>query len=89
MDLLYWIIIVVAVILVGILGFFLHLGLLYTPIIRLSHPASMPKRVAYVLKQGPYKECGPEFSKLQNYCGGATMFGAYYDDPDKVLFGGN
>ena len=85
MELLYLVAVIIVAIAVVILGYLLHCGLLYTPVIRTGRPESMPKRAAYVLKQGPYKNCGPEFGKLQKLARGATLFGLYYDDPEKVI----
>ena len=86
MELLYWIIAIVIVVISVVFIVLVHSGLLYTPIIRMSHPASMPRRVAYVLKQGPYKNCGTECNKIMKLSRGATTFGLFYDDPEKVNF---
>ena len=85
METLWCVLLCVAVIAAVVFAVLVHAGLLYSPIIRVSHPASMPRRSAYVLRTGPYKKCGKEFDRLVKLVPkDTTLFAVYYDDPDKV-----
>lgn len=85
MDTFWWIVVIVAIAAAVVFAVLAHSGLLYSPIIRISHPASMPRRSAYVLRTGPYKKAGKEFDRLTKLVSKDTnLFGVYYDDPDKV-----
>ena len=85
MDTFWWILLCVAAVAAVVFAVLVHAGLLYSPIIRVSHPASMPRRSAYVLRTGPYKKAGKEFDRLIKLVPkDTTLFGVYYDDPDKV-----
>ena len=88
MALLFYLVIAVLVIAAIVIAVLLRSGLLYSPILRVSHPASLPSRAAFILKSGPYKNAGKEFSRLKNLAGdSAVLFGVYYDDPNKVRAG--
>lgn len=81
----WYVLLCVAVVAAVVFAVLVHAGLLYSPIIRVSHPASMPRRSAYVLRTGPYKKCGKEFDRLVKLVPkGTTLFRVCYDDPDKV-----
>lgn len=80
----YWTVVFVVVLLLVVAGFFIYSGLLYSPVVHMSRPTSIPRRAAYVLKRGPYKGILPECGKLQKIASGARHFGLYYDDPKKV-----
>ena len=85
MDTFWLIVVIVAVAAAVVFAVLAHAGLLYSPIIRVSHPASMPRRAAYVLRTGPYKKAGKEFDRLVKLVPkDTTLFGVYYDDPNKV-----
>ena len=85
MDTFWFVLLCVAVIAAVVFAVLAHAGLLYSPIIRVSHPASMPRRSAYVLRTGPYKKTGKEFNRLVKLVPkDTTLFGVYYDDPEKV-----
>ena len=85
MDTFWFVLLCVAVVAAVAFAVLAHAGLLYSPIIRVSHPASMPRRSAYVLRTGPYKKTGKEFNRLVKLVPkDTTLFGVYYDDPEKV-----
>ncbi len=84
MGVLFYVVLLLAVVLALLLVALLHAGFFYELRIRTSTPLSCPKRVAYKLYTGPYKNCGSYFRQLISLAPTLKTFGVYYDDPDKV-----
>ncbi|XP_064399148.1 testis-expressed protein 264 homolog [Halichondria panicea] len=84
MGVLFYVVLLLAVVLALLLVALLHAGFFYELRIRISTPLSCPKRVAYRLYTGPYKNCGGYFKQLISLVPDLKTFGVYYDDPDKV-----
>ena len=61
-----------------------HAGFFSSVIIRTSIPASLPRRVAYVVCKGPYTQVGKTLSALGGLAPSQTLFSVFYDDPKKV-----
>ena len=64
----------------------LHAGLFIELRIRTTKPLpeACPKRVAYKLYRGPYKNAGKAYTELLDIVPNLRHFGIYYDDPNKV-----
>ena len=64
----------------------LHAGLFVELRIRTTVPLpeACPKRVAYKLHRGPYKNAGKAFNELLGIVPKLRLFGIYYDSPNKV-----
>ena len=84
MGVLFYVVLLLAVILAVLLIALLHAGFFFDLRIRTSTPLSCPKRVAYRLYTGPYKNSGAAFKQLCGIVPDLKTFGVYYDDPDKV-----
>ncbi len=85
MAVLFYVVLLLAVLLALFLVALLHAGFFYELRIRTSTPLSCPKRVAYKLHTGPYRNCGAHFRRLATLVPSLKTFGVYYDDPDKVI----
>jgi len=81
---LFYIVLVLAVVLALVLGALVHAGFFYDIRVRTTTPLSCPKRVAYKQYTGPYKDCGGAFKTLISIAPKLKTFGVYYDDPAKV-----
>ena len=69
-----------------VLAVLAHAGYFADLRIRTSVPASLPKRAAYNVHQGPYnKLCGP-LSALTARAPKQTLFCIFYDDPKEVKY---
>lgn len=79
----YLLVVLVALCLIA-LGVLAHAGFFSDLRIRTSIPASCPKRVAYRLYTGPYKQAGSAFGRICGLAPNRTSFGIYYDDPKEV-----
>ena len=84
MALLYYVLFLLAVVIIIVLSVFIHAGLFYGLRIRIATPLSMPKRVAYKVHTGPYSNSGPAFRNLTTLVPHLKLFGIYYDDPKEV-----
>ena len=69
---------------VVVLGTLLHAGLFYELRIRKTLAPFSPRRVAYGVHSGPYKNSGTPFKQLSVLVPSLKLFAIYYDDPKKV-----
>lgn len=79
----YLLVVLVALCLIA-LGVLAHAGFFSDLRIRTSIPASLPKRVAYCLYTGPYKQAGSAYGRICGLAPNRTSFALYYDDPKEV-----
>lgn len=84
MGVVFYIVLALAIVLAFLLGALLHAGFFSDLLIRTSTPLSCPKRVAYKLYTGSYKQSGTGFKELMGIVSTLKTFGVYYDDPKKV-----
>ena len=85
MEVLSYILVVLAIVLLIVLGVVVHSGVFYRLSIRTSVPRTIPSRVAYKVYKGPYRNAGTGFEDVMQRAPGYTrLFGVYYDDPEKV-----
>lgn len=85
MAVVFYVVLLLAILLALFLVALLHAGFFYELRIRTSTPLSCPKKVAYKLYTGPYKNCGAHFKSLITLVPTLKTFGVFYDDPDKVI----
>ena len=83
-DFFFYLIVVLVVIIAVLLLVLTHAGFFYTLRLRMVTPPVLPHHVAYILKTGPYKNCGPVFKKLGTLAPKTKLFGIFYDDTYKV-----
>ena len=83
-DFLFYLVVIVAVLLLIALGVLTHAGFFYTVRIRMSTPPVLPHHVAYILRTGPYEKAGDTFYPLAKLAPKTKLFGIYYDDPNVV-----
>lgn len=81
---LFGLFLVVLAVITLILCVLLHAGLFYELRIRISETPSCPKKVAYCLHKGQYKNAGTAFKRLGGLVPHLELFGIFYDDPKKV-----
>ena len=79
----YLLVVLVALCLIA-LGALAHAGYFSDLRIRTSIPVSCPKRVAYSLYTGPYKQAGSSYHRICTLAPNRTPFALYYDDPNEV-----
>lgn len=84
MGLLFYAIIVAAIVLVLCLMALVHAGYFYDLRIRTTTPLSLPGRIAYKLYRGAYSNAGTGFREIATAAPHYKSFGIYYDDPSKV-----
>ena len=80
----FYIVLALALVLAFVLGALLHAGFFSDLLIRTSTPLSCPKRVAYKLFTGSYKQAGTGLKEVMSLVSTLKTFGVYYDDPKKV-----
>lgn len=85
MDLFTIICIIAAILVAGVFLLLLYSGFFYTYTIRCTMPASIPTSYAYIVHTGPYEGVGKLFGNLGRLTPTRTLFGVYYDDPNKVI----
>ncbi len=81
---LYYVLLAIIVVCAILLGILVHAGFFYELQIRMTSPTSLPRRVAYSVHKGPYKNAGTPFGKLAQLVPKLKLFGVYYDDPKSV-----
>ena len=81
---LFGLFLVVLAVITLILCVLLHAGLFYELRIRISESPSCPKKVAYCLHQGQYRNAGTAYKRLGDLVPHLKLFGTFYDDPKKV-----
>lgn len=84
MGVLFYVVLVVAVVLSLCLMALVHAGYFYDLRIRTSIPLSLPGRIAYKLYRGAYSNAGVGFRDIMSVAPQVKSFGIYYDDPNKV-----
>ena len=67
MEILGYVFIVLAILLVIFLGVMIHSGVFYPLNIRTTIPHTLPSRVAYKVYRGPYKNAGSGFEELMHH----------------------
>ena len=75
----------VIVVIIFIAGVFAHAGYFSDIRIRTSFPASLPRRVAYVVRRGPYQNVYDSLQRITTIAPDQKHFCVFYDDPKKVL----
>lgn len=84
MDPIYYFLIALCVVCVLALLILVHAGFFYDLQIRIAPPASLPRRVAYSVHKGSYKNASKPCGRLSQLVPQLKLFGVYYDDPKEV-----
>lgn len=82
-----WLLVVVLFLLlfiVLVIGLFIHAGYFSDLRIRTSFPASLPRRAAYTVHRGSYKNVHVPLSRIASFAPHQRNFCLFYDDPKKV-----
>ena len=77
--------IVLGLLILGVFFLLLYSGFFYTYTIRCAIPASLPRRFAYKVIIGPYKNIGSAQCEVYDFVPHLTVFTVYYDNPDEVI----
>ncbi|CAI8030463.1 Testis-expressed protein 264 [Geodia barretti] len=82
-----WLLIVLGtliVVFIFIFGVLTHAGYFSDLRIRTSLPVSLPRRAAYLIHRGPYKEVCTPLERITAIGRHQKIFCVFYDDPEKV-----
>lgn len=83
-DVVFYLVMIVIFVIIVILAVLAHAGFFHEVRVRMAAPNVFPRHFAYIVKTGPYKNCGEVFKTLAKLAPKKTLFGIYYDDPDMV-----